>query len=50
MQAAVPLDRVESMTLANNDLTSIPDGYFAALPNLTHIDLSFNEGPLRKSF
>jgi hypothetical protein len=70
---AVPLDSVESFTLAGsnpcklplepntwrqcasrtdkllqltagNSLTSVPDGYFQRLPNLTNIDLSFNEG------
>jgi hypothetical protein len=64
----VPLDRVESFTLAGNisviihnkrlffraairhpprsgnSITAVPDGYFNALPNLTDIDLSFNEG------
>ena len=29
---------------AGNSLTSVPDGYFNRLPNLTNIDLSFNEG------
>ena len=29
---------------AGNSLTSVPDGYFKQLPNLTSIDLSFNEG------
>jgi hypothetical protein len=29
---------------AGNALTSIPDGYFHALPNLTAIDVSFNDG------
>ena len=29
---------------AGNSITAVPDGYFNALPNLTDIDLSFNEG------
>lgn len=29
---------------AGNALTSIPDGYFRTLPNLTAIDVSFNDG------
>ena len=29
---------------AGNSLTSIPDGYFRTLPNLTAIDVSFNDG------
>ena len=44
---AVPLDRVDSFTLAGNSLTVVPDGYFGRLPNLTDIDLSFNDGLLR---